>query len=73
MTIREMLSALRDAGLSQQQIGDLAGVSQPTICRAVRGSDLKYEIGKKIEQLYLRSVPQGRAEENSKALPTSRA
>jgi predicted transcriptional regulator len=58
MTIPEMLKALCDAGLSQHQIGELTGVSQPTICRAMGGADLKYEIGKRIEQLYLERVAQ---------------
>lgn len=52
MTISEMLKALVASGLSQAEIGEQAGVSQPTICRAFAGADLKYEVGKKIENLY---------------------
>lgn len=52
MTIPEMLEALRKSGLSQSEIADLTGVSQPTICRAQGGADVKYETGKKIERLY---------------------
>ncbi len=53
MTIPEMLKALREDGLSQTDIAELAGVSQPTICRALSGSDVLYETGKKIERMYL--------------------
>ena len=53
MTIPEMLKALREDGLSQTEIAELAGVSQPTICRALSGSDVLYETGKKIERMYL--------------------
>lgn len=52
MTIQEMLRALGMSGLSQSEIGELTGVSQPTICRALGGADVKYETGKKIERLY---------------------
>lgn len=52
MTITEMLKALHAAGIAQAELGELVGVSQPTICRALAGSDLKYETGKKIEHLY---------------------
>lgn len=52
MTIPEMLEALRKSGLSQSEIGELAGVSQPTICRAFGGADVMYETGKKIERLH---------------------
>ncbi|WP_043309626.1 hypothetical protein [Pseudomonas sp. ML96] len=53
MTIQQMLEALLGAGLSQQEIAVLAGVSQPTICRAHRGADVLYKSGKQIERLYL--------------------
>lgn len=53
MTIQKMLEGLLKAGLSQQDIAALTGVSQPTICRAHRGADVLYKSGKQIERLYL--------------------
>lgn len=52
MTVQKMLEALIAAGLSQHEIARLTEVSQPTICRAHRGSDVLYENGKQIERLY---------------------
>jgi transcriptional regulator with XRE-family HTH domain len=52
MTIQQMLEALLGAGLSQQEIAGLTGVSQPTICRAHRGAEVLYKSGKQIERLY---------------------
>lgn len=56
MTIQQMLEALIASGLSQQEIARLTEVSQPTICRASRGSDVRYENGKQIERLYQERV-----------------
>lgn len=53
MSIQKMLEGLLGAGLSQQEIAVLTGVSQPTICRAHRGADVLYKSGKQIEKLYL--------------------
>lgn len=47
-----MLAALVESGLSQKAIADLAGTTQPTIHRALKGAGTRYETGKAIEQLY---------------------
>lgn len=53
MDIQHMLKAINEFGLSQQQIADKVGASQPTIHRAMNGgSAITYETGKKIESLY---------------------
>lgn len=52
MTIREMIHALLADGMTQQSIADKAGTAQPTIHRASRGADVRYETGKSIERLY---------------------
>lgn len=52
MSIAEMIKALRESGMTQAQIGDCVGASQPAIHRAEKGSGVLYEVGKKIERLY---------------------
>lgn len=56
MTISQMLEALVKTGMSQQEIADQVGTSQPTIYRALKGSGIRYEVGKSIEALYARVV-----------------
>ena len=51
--IKDMLSSIAATGLTQSEIAERIGVSQPTVYRAMRsGSDVGYEVGKKIEKLY---------------------
>lgn len=52
MSIPEMIKALRACGMTQAQIGERVGASQPAIHRAEKGSGVLYEVGKKIERLY---------------------
>ncbi len=52
MTIQQMLEALIQSGLSQPEVARLTSVSQPTICRALRGADVLYKNGKEIERLF---------------------
>jgi len=52
MTIQEMLRELIDMGLSQRGIADHVGTTQPTIYRATKGADIRYETGKAIERLH---------------------
>ncbi|OBY48704.1 hypothetical protein [Pseudomonas sp. AU12215] len=56
MTVKEMIAALVEQGLSQKAIADLAGTTQPTIHRASRGAGVRYETGKEIERLYRERV-----------------
>ena len=52
-----MLLAISSTGMSQAQIADSIGVTQPTVHRAMTaGSDVGYETGKKIEMLYCERV-----------------
>lgn len=52
MTIQEMLKQLLGLGYSQRAIADRIGTTQPTINRAAKGADVRYETGKAIERLY---------------------
>jgi len=57
--IKDMLSSIAATGLTQSEIAERIGVSQPTVYRAMKaGSDVGYEVGKKIEILYSESVEQ---------------
>lgn len=56
MNISQMLKALTDGGMSQNEIAKAIGVSQPTIHRALKGSPMLYDSGKRIEQLYAERV-----------------
>lgn len=51
-----MLKALIEAGMTQQGIADAIGVTQPTVFRALNGSDVRYTTGKAIESLYAQKV-----------------
>lgn len=54
MTLQSMISALLDSGMSQASIAEACGTNQPTIHRAVNGSDVRYSTGREIERLYRR-------------------
>ena len=71
MTIQLMLEQLFEAGLSQTEIADRCGSTQPTICRAAKGASVRYEIGKAIEALHHESSAANQFEsENTEALLT---
>ncbi|QEU31286.1 hypothetical protein FOB45_14310 [Pseudomonas luteola] len=53
MTVKEMLEELAKRGFSQNAIAIRAGTTQPTIHRASKGADVRYETGKAIELIYL--------------------
>lgn len=53
-----MLTALIDAGMTQQAIAEEIGVTQPTVFRALNGAELRYCSGKALEKLYLARVPE---------------
>lgn len=53
MSIQEMIKALRASGLTQQQIADAIGASQPSVHRAEKGAEVLYVTGKAIEALYV--------------------
>ncbi|MGA5587144.1 hypothetical protein ACPCHW_12810 [Pseudomonas siliginis] len=52
MTIQKMLKVLLGLGFSQRAIADEVGTTQPTIYRATKGADVRYETGKAIERFY---------------------
>jgi len=52
MTIQKMLNVLLGLGFSQRAIADKVGTTQPTIYRASKGADVRYETGKAIERFY---------------------
>lgn len=51
-----MIGELLAGGMTEQSIATAVDTSQPTIHRAKNGSNCKYEIGKKIELLYLSHI-----------------
>lgn len=53
-SIKEMLNAISESGMSQDDIATRVGVTQPTIHRAMKkGEMVSYDTGKRIEALYL--------------------
>lgn len=64
---KDMVQALVDMGLTQTKIAADAGVTQPTISRALAGNGVTYENGKKIEEYY----DQVRADTKSHEAPPS--
>lgn len=52
MTVQEMLNRLFQLGLSQAEIAEKCDSTQPTISRAANGAQVRYELGKAIEELY---------------------
>lgn len=70
MTVQMMLVRLFQLGLSQAQIAKDCDTTQPTICRAAKGgADVRYELGKSIENLLSKTERAARksAERNQKA------
>lgn len=61
MTIQEMLTELFASGLSQKAIADRIATTQPTIHRASKGADVRYETGKAIESLYQNTLKKSAA------------
>jgi len=55
-SITEMMKALLSAGMTQQSIAEAIGVTQPTVFRALNGAELRYCVGKELEQLYAEKV-----------------
>jgi predicted XRE-type DNA-binding protein len=56
MTIQQMLCELASLGYSQRQIAEASGTSQPNINRAIKGTSVRYEIGKEIERLHKKAI-----------------
>lgn len=52
MTIQMMLSSLFTMGYSQREIAERANTTQPTIHRASKGSGVRYQTGRAIEEFY---------------------
>ena len=52
MNLQMMISALIERGWSQHSIAEKIGTTQPTIHRAAKGADVRYETGKSIERLF---------------------
>ena len=56
MTVKSMLASLFQLGLSQAEIAEMCESTQPTISRASNGSMVRYELGKAIEEIYLKET-----------------
>ena len=56
MTVKTMLASLFQLGLSQAEIAELCDSTQPTISRAANGAMVRYELGKAIEEIYLKKT-----------------
>lgn len=61
MDIKEMLKQLTDAGMTQHDIAEAVGTTQPTIYRALNGADIRYRVGKAIERFYQQHTEQQEA------------
>lgn len=62
MTVPEMLNRLFQLGLSQAEIAEKCDSTQPTISRAAKGAQVRYELGKAIEELYRATAAQAAEE-----------
>ena len=61
---KEKIADLMAAGMSQREIADHVGASQPHICDLLsgkRGKRIGYELGRKIDQLHKKRCGAGRA------------
>ena len=56
VNVKSMLASLFQLGLSQAEIAALCGSTQPTISRAANGAMVRYELGKAIEDIYLKET-----------------
>jgi transcriptional regulator len=56
MNITQMINRLICGGLSQQEIATKVKTTQTTIHRISKGSSTSYELGKRIESLYLQNA-----------------
>ena len=56
MTVKSMLASLFQLGLSQAEIAEICDSTQPTISRAANGAMVRYELGKAIEEIYLKET-----------------
>lgn len=56
MDLIPMLDALKQSGMTQAAIARECQVRQPTICKAYKGVDVRYSLGKRIEALYIERV-----------------
>lgn len=59
---KEKITDLLGSGLSQRELAELVGTSQPHICdlrTGKRGKRIGYDLGKRIEQLHLRRCKPG--------------
>lgn len=55
-TLQEMVVVLLQSGMTQKQLADLAKTNQPQIARIKRGQNSDYELGKRIEAVYLSHI-----------------
>lgn len=69
MTIKNMIEGLIELGYTQGSIAEAVGATQPTIHRALNGSDIRYTTGKAIETLYAQKVGGSTAELRESAAP----
>jgi predicted transcriptional regulator len=67
-TPKSMVQALLDRGFTQTKIATTAGVTQPTISRALAGKGVSYENGKKIENFFTSVTAQ--SDHQNRAHPT---
>ncbi|KXO81131.1 hypothetical protein [Stutzerimonas stutzeri] len=73
MTIKNMIEGLIELGYTQGSIAEAVGATQPTIHRALNGSDIRYTTGKAIETLYAQKVGGLPAEPRESAAPRKSA
>ncbi|QGW22890.1 hypothetical protein GOM96_18440 [Stutzerimonas degradans] len=73
MTIRNMIEGLIELGYTQGSIAEAVGATQPTIHRALNGSDIRYTTGKAIETLYAQKVGGSTVELHGSAAPRKSA
>lgn len=73
MTIKNMIEGLIELGYTQGSIAEAVGATQPTIHRALNGSDVRYTTGKAIESLYAQKLGGSGVELRESAAPRKSA
>ncbi|MFL1584537.1 hypothetical protein NKZ05_08545 [Stutzerimonas stutzeri] len=69
MSIKNMIEGLLELGYTQGSIAEAVGATQPTIHRALNGSDIRYTTGKAIESLYAQEIHGSAAALSAMAAP----
>lgn len=52
-SLQEMVTELLESGMTQPQLADMVGTNQPQISRIKHGQNSEYDLGKRVEAVYI--------------------